>query len=349
LTPQILSNVDEYEEQMMAGVPSFQSEFKDIKYRSKQMQRVVNKAKKVAPRRSTPVLIEGESGTGKELFARAIHKASTRTGPFEVVNCGAIPKDLVESTLFGHKKGSFTGAISDKKGSFETASGGTLFLDEFGELPKDAQVKLLRALQEKSFTPVGGSREVKVDLRIIAATNVNLRDAVRAGTFREDLYYRVAYAILRLPPLRDREGDLGILINVLLEQANKLNELETGQKPKKLSVGAKNELKRHVWPGNVRELQATITRAVIWSAGSTIDVREVQDAIQPAIGKSQNILGHQLGEDFDIRRVQEDLRRHYLVKALAEADGNKSKAAKLLGLNSQQVITSWMKKAAIKQ
>jgi transcriptional regulator with PAS, ATPase and Fis domain len=183
------------------------------------MKRVIALARRVAIR-SIPVLIEGESGTGKELMARAIHQASPRAAkPFITVNCGAIPPELVESEFFGHRRGSFTGAVSDRKGHFERADGGTLFLDEIGELPKAIQVKLLRTLQEGEVTPVGSSEARKVDVRVVAATNRTLISEVAEGNFREDLFYRLAVAIIKLPPLRERAGDLSLLIDALLHRS----------------------------------------------------------------------------------------------------------------------------------
>ena len=188
------------------------------------MVRLVEKAQQVALR-NVPVLLEGESGTGKELFARAIHQHSPRRDePFIAVNCGAIPQNLVESELFGHEKGAFTGANAPRKGHFESAHGGTLFLDEIGELPKDMQVRLLRVLQEGEVVRLGASRPISLDVRIVAATNRTLIEEVGEGRFREDLFYRIAVAYLKLPPLRERPGDLGLLIDHLIEQINRESE-----------------------------------------------------------------------------------------------------------------------------
>ena len=198
-------------------MPDEAPEFNDIIHRSEVMQRVILKARRIAPR-SIPVLIEGESGTGKELFARAIHDASPRKEkPFVAINCGAIPAELVESELFGHEKGAFTGANTARAGHFEAAHQGTIFLDEIGELPKGMQVKLLRTVQEGEVKRIGATQARKVDIRIIAATNRNLIDEVAAGNFREDLFYRLAVAVIKLPPLRERAGDVSLLIDHFLD------------------------------------------------------------------------------------------------------------------------------------
>lgn len=231
--------------------------FKDVLHKSPVMQLVVQHALNVAPRDVT-ILIEGESGTGKELFARAIHAGSLRSKEaFVAVNCGAIPAALIESQLFGYK-GAFTNAMKDTAGYFQEAEGGTLFLDELGELPPDAQVKLLRALEERAVIPVGGTKEERVNVRIIAATNKNLMHEVAVGRFRSDVFYRLAVGIVRLPALRERGEDLELLLEHSLEQANE--ELAINGKPsqKQFSDAAKNILLSHSWPGNVRELKTLL-------------------------------------------------------------------------------------------
>lgn len=332
------------------SLPPEAPEFADIVHQSPAMRRVVAKARRVAPR-SVPVLIEGESGTGKELLARAIHKASARRDkPFVTVNCGAIPSDLVESELFGYEKGAFTGAHSRRIGYFEAAHQGTLFLDEIGELPPTAQVKILRALQEKRITRVGSTREIPIDIRVIAATNRHLLQEVTAGRFRADLFYRLAVAILKLPPLRDREGDLSLLIDHLLAQVNEESRHESGHVQKKFSPGAKNLLLRHSWPGNVRELLNTIRRAVIWSSGSVIDADEVRDALLPSapLG-SDGVLDRPLSGGFRLQDVLAEVTRHYLSRALTETAGNKTRAAKLLGFNNYQTLSNWMKRYGLEE
>lgn len=315
--------------------------FDKIVHRSAEMRRVVQRAQRVAPR-SVPVLIEGESGTGKELFAGAIHDASPRRShDLVVVNCGAIPAELFESQLFGHVKGAFTGADRTQPGFFEAADGGTLFLDELGELPLAAQVKMLRVLQEGEVTRVGETRIRKVDVRIIAATNRNLAAEVAEGRFREDLFYRVALAVINLPPLRDRRGDIGLLITRLLEVANdRLASTDPGFQRKNLSADARNLLLRHRWPGNVRELLNTLTRAAIWSDGSTIDVREAGDALLAVPPRGGDVVvGRSL--PVDLKAITAGVSLHYLDRALEEAGGVKQRAAELVGASSANTFTSW--------
>jgi transcriptional regulator with PAS, ATPase and Fis domain len=311
------------------------------------MQRVIEKAQKVAPR-SVPVLIEGESGTGKEMLARAIHEAGPRrNAPFIPVNCGAIPKDLVESEFFGHKKGAFTGAQSDRKGHFEMASGGTLFLDEVGELPLEIQVKLLRVLQQREVVRVGESSPMAIDVRIVAATNRTLSQEVTAGRFREDLFYRLAVAVIRLPPLRIRTGDLTLLSDYLLNKINRDSASEPAWEEKKLSVGARNLLMQHSWPGNVRELLNTLTRAVVLSTGSMITEEDLKDALldtPSSAPKGESILDRPLLEGFDLQELMSTVARHYLERALDKTSRNRTKAAEMLGLRSYQTLNNWLKK-----
>jgi DNA-binding NtrC family response regulator len=310
------------------------------------MKRAILRARRVAPR-SVPVLIEGETGTGKELMARAIHRASPRRNrPFMAVNCGALPPELVEAELFGHEKGAFTGATGRRSGHFQEADGGTLFLDEVGELPKPAQVKLLRTLQEGEILPVGSSRTRKVDVRVITATNRSLAAEVDAGRFREDLFHRLAVAVLRLPPLRERREDLSLLIDRILAQVNREGEEQPGFVQKKLSAGARNLLLVHPWPGNVRELQNTLRRAAIWSSDAVLTAEDVREALLPVTGGSgqSQVLDRALGEGLDLPAILTSVARHYLQRALDETRGNKTEAAKLVGLPSYQTFTNWMKR-----
>jgi DNA-binding NtrC family response regulator len=343
--PDLLRRPDERLERLSAALPPEAPEFVDIVHRSRVMERAIAKARYVAPR-SVPVLIEGETGTGKELFARAIHKASPRQNkPFVTVNCGALPRELVESHLFGHEKGAFTGADRQLKGYFETANGGTLFLDEVGELPLSAQVKLLRALQEGEIARLGSTGPIKIDVRIVAATNRTLTEEIAKGRFRADLFYRLAVAVLQLPPLRDRRGDLGLLIDTFLEQINFESHEEPGFVSKKISSSAKNFIMQHPWPGNVRELQNTLRRAAIWSAGDTIGIEDVREAVLPVgVVEAERFLNRPLGGGFNLPKLMEQLAQHYLVRAVDEAHGNKTRAAELVGLPSYQTFTNWMKK-----
>ena len=347
--PDLLRKPDERLKSLSASLPPDAPEFSAIIHKSRVMKRIIAKARHVAPR-SVSVLIEGDSGTGKELLARAIHMASPRNkNSFVAVNCGAIPNELVESELFGYVKGAFTGADKLKKGYFEEADKGTLFLDEVGELSPATQVKLLRALQENEIVRVGSTKTVNIDVRIIAATNRNLIKEIQNGNFRSDLFYRISVAILRLPSLKDRAGDIGLLIDCLLKQINKESENEPGYKYKKISASAKNLMINHDWPGNVRELMNTLRRAAIWSEGTTITIEEIRESLilEPQTGPS-DILNKPLGEGLDLQAIIAEVAQHYLYRALDEANGNKTKASNLVGLSSYQTFTNWMKKYGIK-
>ena len=333
---------------LAAGLPPESPEFAAIIHRSEIMQGVILKAR-MAAIRSIPVLIEGESGTGKELMARAIHDASPRRAkPFIAINCGAIPSELVESEFFGHEKGAFTGAVAAKAGYFEAADRGTVFLDEIGELPKAMQVKLLRTLQEGEVRRLGATGIRKIDVRIIAATNRSLIAEVAVGSFREDLFYRLAVAVIRLPPVSERAGDISLLIDSLLERINEQSKNEPGYKHKKISVGARNILLRHHWPGNIREMQNTLTRAAIWSDGETINEEDARDALlfAPTVGNKEegDILTQPVNQGIKLPAIMESVATHYLKAALSETHGNKTKAAELLGLASYQTLANWMKK-----
>jgi DNA-binding NtrC family response regulator len=347
--PDLLRRPDEALERLSAGLPPEAPEFSSIVHRSQIMRRVIARARLVAPR-SVPVLIEGESGTGKELLARAIHRGSSRREePFVPVNCGAIPSELVESELFGHEKGAFTGADRAHVGYFEAASGGTLFLDEIGELPPRAQVKLLRVLQEGEVVRVGATKPIAINVRIIAATNRSLTTEIREGRFREDLFYRLAAAVLQLPPLRDRQGDVSLLIDRLLGQVNDESADEPGYQKKVLSAGARNVLLSHPWPGNVRELLNTIRRAAIWSPGPSIRAEDIRDALLPAIGDpTRDVLNRPLGDGLKLPEILTMVARHYLSRAIEEAGGNKTKAAELVGLPSYQTLTNWATRYGVK-
>lgn len=336
---------DETLAHLIQGLPPAAPEFARIIHRCGAMKRVVAMAQRLA-QRDLPVLIQGESGTGKELFARAIHASSKRKDkPFVAVNCGAIPPELIDSELFGHEKGAFTGAHVGRVGYFEAAGGGTLFLDEIGELPLSSQVRLLRVLQEHEVTRVGDSKPRKVDVRIVTATNRVLPEEVRAGRFREDLFHRIAVGILALPPLRDREGDLNLLIDALLIQVNLEATSQPGVKHKGLSVGARKLLLRHVWPGNVRELHNALLRISIWAPEDEIAAEDVAEVLALTSGRTDEaILGAALGEGFSLPDMMADVARHYLERAMEQSHGNKTEAAKLLGLGSYQTLTNWLLK-----
>jgi transcriptional regulator with PAS, ATPase and Fis domain len=341
--PDLLRQEDDKLREQSAAHPPPAPEFADIAHRSRVMARLVQRARRVAVH-NVPVLIEGESGTGKELLARAIHQSSPRRDkPFVTVNCGAIPGELLESELFGYEKGAFSGAARSKKGYFESADTGTLFLDELGELPGPAQVKLLRVLQEGEIVHLGATKPLKVDVRIIAATNRTLTDEISAGRFREDLFYRLAVAVLKIPALRERTGDLGLLIDHLLDQVNREATERPGFRQKKLSAAARNILLSHSWPGNVRELLNTLRRAAIWSEGTMISAEDAREALLPAPPSGRrDVLGRPLGGGLNLPELLKEVARHYLARAMDEARGNKTKAAELVGLPSYQTLTNWI-------
>jgi two-component system response regulator PilR (NtrC family) len=282
----------------------------------------------------TNVLITGESGTGKELIAKAIHQESDRSDrPFVVINCGGIPETLMESELFGHKKGSFTGATQDKKGLFEIAHTGTIFLDEIGELSLPIQVKLLRAVQEKVFKPVGGNEDIRVDIRIISATNKNLEKEVIGGNFREDLFYRLNVIEIKVPPLRERKADLRTLAQHFLEKYSK----EMGKGITKFSSYAIDLLNKYDFPGNIRELENLLERSVALSSTNII----LPDSLALSMHKRRWIEGFQ-DRRFDLDEVSrgvsldsilEEIERAYLKKALDCSNGSKNKAAELLDIS----------------
>ena len=345
--PTLLQKPDAELRSLSEEKPTESANFGDIIYRSPVIARVVEKARRAAVR-DIPVLFEGESGTGKELFARAIHQNSPRKeGPFIAVNCGAIHPNLAESELFGHKKGAFANAYTDRKGHFEEANDGTIFLDEIGELSKDIQVKLLRVLQEGEVVRVGESKPRKVDVRIVAATNRNLIEEVSKGRFREDLFYRLVVAYLKLPPLREREGDMGLLIDHSLELINQENEAQPGYKHKKISAGARNLILNHHWPGNIRELQNTLRRAMVWTDGETLTKQDIEEALLPAFGKrDEDILNRPLDADFSLPDLIDEVKKHYLNRALKETN-TKKEAAELVGLSNYQTFTNWAEKYGV--
>ncbi len=330
---------------LMQGLPPESPAFTSIIHKCEAMKRTVAKAHRLALR-EVPVLIQGESGTGKELFARAIHQASPRNGkPFVAVNCGAIPQELVDAELFGHEKGAFTGAAIARAGHFESADGGTLFLDEIGELPLASQVRLLRVLQEREVTRVGASMPKSINIRVIAATNRILPEEIRGGRFREDLFHRLAVGVLQLPPLRNREGDLTLLIESLLASINAEASSQPGYKNKKLDVAARNLLLRHSWPGNVRELHNALLRASIWASGEKITSEDIAESLAVTVPPaSETVLGRSLEDPISLPELLSTVSRHYLQRAMAQTHGNKTEAAHLLGLGSYQTLTNWLQK-----
>ncbi|HBO4050763.1 TPA: sigma-54-dependent Fis family transcriptional regulator [Pseudomonas aeruginosa] len=330
--------------QLADGQAPVNAAFDSIVTQSERMFRLKAQAQVLA-QKQVPVLIYGETGTGKELFARAIHNASPRSsGPFVAVNCGAIPPELIDSTLFGHRKGAFTGAVENRTGVFQQADGGTLFLDEFGELAPDAQVRLLRVLQEGVVTPVGGSQEVRVDVRLITATHRNLMQAVAEGGFREDLFYRAAIGVLHLPPLREREGDLLMLADSLL---SRIAAGDASLKGKKVSAEAKNLILSHPWRGNVRELQSTLLRAALWCPGDVIGAADIEQAMFQLPREQKCLMSQDVSQGIDLQEIISEVAGHYLRQALKITGKNKTRAASLLGLKSQQTLSNWMDKYGI--
>ncbi len=307
--------------------------FEKIVGNSPAMRNIYNLIRQVA-KTKTSILITGESGTGKELIAKAIHDESKRRdNPFVVVNCGGIPETLMESELFGHKKGAFTGATQDKKGLFEAADKGTIFLDEIGELTLPIQVKLLRAVQERVFKPVGSNEDVSVDIRIISATNKKLEDEVIVGNFREDLFYRLNVIEIKVPPLRERKSDLRVLAQHFLEKYSR----EMGKEVTKMSSYAIDLLNKYDFPGNIRELENLMERSVALSSTNII----LPDSLALSVHKRRWIEGVK-NRRFDLDEVKngvsldtilEEIERAYLVKALECTSGKKQEAAELLDIS----------------
>ena len=294
--------------------------FPNIIGKSEAMLRIFDTVAQVAPSRST-VLIQGESGTGKELIAKAVHAHSPRKNkPFVPVNTGAVPTELLESTLFGHVKGAFTSAIAAKKGLFEVANGGTLFLDEIGTMPLDTQAKILRVLQDRRFMHLGGTQELQVDVRIITATNVDLREAVREGKFREDLFYRLDVIRFELPPLRARREDIPALAMFFLKRYSDENELAE----RKLSPEALRALVDYDWPGNVRELENVMERGVVLSTGPTVGIELLPDHVTGS-SYSSSLLEH--SRNASLFDIMEDIERRIIIDKLERCNWNQTEAS----------------------
>jgi two-component system NtrC family response regulator len=292
--------------------------FEDMVGASPQMQAVFAFIRKAATT-SAPVLILGENGTGKEMVARALHHRSRqRGGPFVAINCNAIPENLLESELFGHEKGSFTGAHASRKGLIETASGGTVFLDEIGELPAPLQVKLLRFLQEKTFQRVGGRQEIESDSRVIAATNINLKEAVESGKFREDLYFRLAVLVVTLPALRNRGGDLDLVATEFLRRYGSQHR----RPGLTFAADAVRAINSHAWPGNIRELQNRVQRAVIMAEGKRVTAADMELTEAAGTGRFQTL-----------KEAREKVERELLEDALRRHGGKITSAATELGIS----------------
>lgn len=301
--------------------------------------------KQVAPSKAN-VLIMGESGTGKELVARSIHEQSQVSGmPFVAVNCGAIAENLIESELFGHVRGSFTGAISDKMGLFQAAHGGTLFLDEVGELPLQTQVKLLRAIQERAFRKLGGVEDVRVDVRIVSATNCDLEEGIRIGAFREDLFYRLNVIMIRTPALRHREGDVQYLAKHFLHKFVKMKS----QGIEEFTDEVLSLLESYSWPGNVRELENTIERAIALESSHQITAAALPDSIRYSkvshhSGSDEEIITPSLSSPgFKLEMALSVVEKSYIKSALLRSKSNEKDAARILGV-TQKSLKEAMKK-----
>jgi DNA-binding NtrC family response regulator len=355
--PQVLREADA-KFQLLAGEgPQDVAGFESIAGNSRGIRVAVGRARRAA-RRDVSVLILGESGTGKEMFARAIHDASPRrAGRFVAINCAAISPGLLESELFGHKKGAFTGATEDRDGAFKEADGGTLFLDEVGECDASMQAKLLRVLQppdnnpsQRLFNRVGDSRPLTSDVRVVAATNRNLLDCVAAHRFREDLYYRLAVITVKLPPLRERREDIPLIAGRLLDRINcDFARQEPGFRPRRLSATALEFAKKHSWPGNVRQLGNTLTQAAVMTDEAVIERRDLADAIAEVPGASAVDLHElQLGEGFSLERHLKEIQTHYLRRALEEAGGVQRRAAELLGYRNYQTLAAQVERLGVR-
>lgn len=309
-----------------------ESRFNSMVGQSKAMQAVFELSKKVA-RHNTTVLITGESGTGKELIARGIHSHSERVAePLVAVNCGGIPENLLESEMFGYKKGAFTGADRDKSGLFEAAAGGTLFLDEIGELPPSLQVKLLRVLQESEIRPVGDARTHRIDVRVIAATARDLETEIRRGSFREDLFYRLNVLRIHLPPLREHPEDIPPLCQLFIERFNR----ELKKNVVAIAPAAMACLMKHSWPGNVREVENVIQRAVVLAEQDAITPADLPEGVGTQTGTGPFSCG---GNGFSLKEAQRDLEKEFISKALTETGGNRTRAARLLEISHPSLLS----------
>jgi two-component system response regulator AtoC len=308
-----------------------ENQFESILAKSHEMVAMFKTIAKVADFKTT-VLITGESGTGKELVARAIHGRSARkAAPFVAINCGAIPENLLESELFGHRKGAFTDAATDRRGLFEEANGGTLFLDEIGELPVNLQVKLLRVLQEETIRRLGDSKDVRVDVRIIAATHRDLAADVKAGRFREDLFYRIHVLSIHIPPLRDRREDIGLLLDHFIAR----NNARLGTSIRGVSNDARKLLVEYAWPGNVRELENTIERAMVLAESDVLQATDLPERIRDALDPVQMQLA---SGELSIKKTSSVIEQILIRRALVKTKGNRTRAADLLEISHRALL-----------
>lgn len=325
-----------------------QHAFENLTQHSVAMKSVISKAKRIAAS-EVPALILGETGTGKEVMATAIHQGSLRhKKPIKTVNCGALSPTLVESTLFGHKKGAFTGAEKDYPGVFEQADGGTLFLDEVGELSLDIQVKLLRALQQGEVTRLGDTKTVKVDVRVIAATHQDLVQMVAKGQFREDLFYRLAVGVIQMPALRERTDDIPQLCTELIDQINQTGQRHPDFISKKISDKGIKFIKSQVWQGNIRELWNTLNRASLFSEKAVLCEEELQNALIQRVSSNQiDDVYLAYHDQVNLSELLDSYKKRYIVAALKASGNVKTHATKMLGLKDHQTLTNWMKKLGI--
>ena len=354
--PQVMRDADAKLQALASQSPQDVVGFETIAGDSRAIRVAVGRARRAA-RRDVSVLVLGESGTGKEMFAQAIHDASPRReGPFVAINCAALSRELLESELFGHKKGAFTGADRDRDGAFREADGGTLFLDEIGECDLAMQAKLLRVLQppdhdpcHRAFHRVGDSKAITSDVRIIAATNRDLFDAMSGHRFRADLYYRVAVISIKLPPLRERREDIPLVVASLLDRINRnFERQEPGFKHKSVSGSAMEFVKKYPWPGNVRQLYNTMMQAAVMTDEDVIERRDFADALADVPGKPTiDLLEIPLGEGFSLEEHLEEIQRHYLRRAIAEAKGVKKKAAELLSYRNYQTLAAQLERLGV--
>ena len=307
--------------------------------KSDEIERIRRTIEKVAPSTSR-VLITGENGTGKELVAQALHAKSQRPGkPFIEVNCAAIPAELLESELFGHEKGSFTGATEQRTGKFEQASGGTIFLDEIGDMSMDAQAKVLRALQENKIVRVGGAKAIPVDVRVLAATNKNLQDEIRAGNFREDLYHRVNVIPIHVPPLRERREDIPLIATWYLEKLGKDDILFSG---KKFTEEALVELKNHSWSGNVRELQNVIERMALLTEGSEIEKSDINRFVSGEKERKE-VLNEMVNRSTSFQEFKEEAEKYFLLRKLEDNNWNVSQTAEEIDIQRSHIYNKMKK------
>jgi len=356
--PELLRDPDAHLQHLASECPGDIEGFQDIAGNSPAIRDAVGRAKRAAMR-GISILLLGESGTGKEMFAQAIHKASPRRDrPLLAINCAALSKTLLESELFGHTRGAFTGADRERKGAFELAAGGTIFLDEVAECDLETQAKLLRVLQPisgqgpsvRAIRRLGDDRDRLVDVRVVAATNRDLHQAIHGGTFREDLYYRLATVTITLPPLRDRTGDIPKIAERLLNLINRQFALEEpNYQPKSLSAAATAFVKRHDWPGNVRQLYNVLVQAAVLSDGPVLDRSDLLGALgeMPAPAGIPRLSDQPLGGDFNLEEFLNNIHASYLRRAMQEARGVKAHAARLLGIKHYQTLDAQLKRLQI--